>query len=67
MADKIKCKKEPNPNDITRGLANRFPSFGGGWVTPGNPISAALRDVPPCFAAGVDIREVVDYVLAYGK
>lgn len=41
----------------------KFRSFGGGYYTPGNPLSAALRDERPQFAAGVDIEEVVRFVI----
>lgn len=48
---------------ITEAVARRFRTFGGGKVTPGNPLSAALKDAAPQFAAGVDVREVVCFVL----
>lgn len=48
---------------IVRYVAANTRSFGGGKVSAwNNPISAALRDYPPQFAAGVDIGEVVDLV-----
>lgn len=28
-----------------------------------NPVAEALKDTPPTFAAGVDVRAVVEYVL----
>lgn len=48
---------------ITNAVAKRFRSFGGGDATPDNPIAAALADRPPCFAACVDISDVVQFVL----
>lgn len=53
-----------NIEDIVTLCAHRFRSFGGGNVSPGNPISAALQSTPAQFAAGVDILEVVRYVIA---
>jgi hypothetical protein len=50
---------------ITTGAAKNFRSFGGGSVTAGNPISEAMKDRPAVFAAGVDIREVVEFVVQY--
>jgi hypothetical protein len=43
---------------------NAFRAFGGGRITPGNPISHALANDPPSFAAGVDIHQVVSFILA---
>lgn len=43
--------------------ARVFPSFGGGRVSNGyNPLADALKDREPMFAAGVDIRQVVEFV-----
>jgi hypothetical protein len=44
-------------------VAARTRTFGGGGVSEGNPIAAALADRPPMFAAGVDVGEVVDLVV----
>ena len=52
-------------NDLVLLVAANFRSFGGGHVTRGNPISHALQDQSPVFAAGVDIREVVEFVLKH--
>lgn len=53
--------------EITKDVTAAFRSFGGG-VDPtggwGNPIAAALKNQPAQFAAGVDIKEVVAFVLA---
>jgi len=50
---------------ITVAVNERFPSFGGGRNrnTNFNPIAAALKDKPPMFAAGVDIEEVVRFIV----
>lgn len=53
--------------DIVAIVANEFRTFGGGSVTPGNPISAALKDSPATFAAGVDVSDVVEMVLELGR
>lgn len=44
--------------------SDHFPSFGGG-IERGQrtPITAATKDKPPTFAAGVDIEQVVRFVL----
>lgn len=44
--------------------ALQFSGFGGGKVTSGNVVSHALQDRPPVFAAGVDVEEVVRFVLS---
>jgi len=49
--------------EITRRTAAQFRSFGGGKTSQWNPIAIALADKPPQFAAGVDIEEVVRFVL----
>lgn len=40
-----------------------FRCFGDGRGHGGNPIAAALADMPPQFAAGVDVADVVRFVL----
>lgn len=45
-------------------IPNYFTVFGAGWVTPGNPISYALKDKPPTFTLGVEVSAVVEFVLA---
>jgi len=54
---------------ITVAMNERFSSFGGGRrrLTGTNPIAAALKDKPPQFSAGVDIEEVVRFVLEEAK
>lgn len=43
-------------------VASRTRTFGGGTTSHGNPIAEALKGCPPCFAAGVDVGDVVDLV-----
>lgn len=57
-------RKETRVQKIVRLTAKKFPSFGGGKTAVGNPISFILKDRPPEFAAGVDIEQVVRFVLA---
>lgn len=53
-----------NIDEITKSVAGAFPSFGGGRKSAGwNPIADALKDNPPVFVAGVDIKAVVKFVL----
>ncbi len=46
-------------------VASRTRTFGGmgGSDKDPNPIAESLKDMPPMFAAGVDVGEVVDLVL----
>lgn len=49
---------------LIRAVCANFRTFGGGQEPAwGNPIAAALKNEPPTFAAGVDVREVVDYIV----
>lgn len=50
-------------DDIVKAVAESFPSFGGGKTSFYNPIANATADKPPMFAAGVDIKAVVNFVL----
>jgi hypothetical protein len=49
-------------DDIVKKVTIRFHTFGGGQDSEFNPITHALKDKPPVFAAGVDVREVVEYI-----
>ena len=51
-------------NEITKEVGSKFRTFGGGQEGFNNPIAAALKDEPFQFAAGVDVKSVVDYVWA---
>ena len=48
---------------IVKIVGQRFRSFGGEQENPYNPISTALRNQSLQFAAGVDIKAVVEVVL----
>lgn len=48
--------------EITQEVAKKFRSFGGGNSNPYNFLSKVLKDNPAQFAAGVDIRSVVNVV-----
>lgn len=55
-------------DDIVLLVQSQFRTFGGGQITSANnPIAHAMKDMPAAFAAGVDVREVVDFVLATAK
>lgn len=50
--------------EIVAAIQRRFRTFGGGKVgDPGNPISHWTKDQPAQFAAGVDVAQVVRFVL----
>lgn len=50
---------------ITSAIAEKFRTFGGGASSSwGNPIAMALANEPAQFAAGVDVKEVVKFVLS---
>lgn len=55
-------------SNITTAIAGNFRCFGAG-STPcaGNPIAHALAEKPAQFAAGVDVAEVVRFVLAQAR
>lgn len=57
----MKIKKT---DQIVNHVAKHFRCFGAGTESNlGNPLSAAMKDKPPCFALGVDVQEVVEFVL----
>lgn len=49
--------------EITAKVSQNFRCFGGARPTDGNPIAATMEGRPPSFAAGVDIAQVVSFVL----
>lgn len=60
----FKLDKEQTINYIVAAVAANFRSFGGGQEPAwGNPLAHALRDKPAQFAAGVDIKEVVEFII----
>lgn len=62
----IRKVKEDEINQIVADVAAEFRCFGQGSspVVQGNLIAEALKDHEPQFAAGVDVREVVEYVIS---
>lgn len=52
-----------NINKLTEITGQRFRSFGGGQGSNWNPVVNALKDNPLQFAAGVDIKDVIVFVL----
>lgn len=61
---KLEGKQSMNTDEIVKAVAASFPSFGGGKGSNGwNPIADALKDKPAQFAAGADIKAVVNFVL----
>lgn len=54
--------------EIVRRIGCQFRTFGGGRVRDeSNPIAVALKDRPLQFAAGIDVAEVVHFVLGVEK
>jgi len=52
-------------DDVVKSIAGKFRTFGGGYESPyGNPLAMALKNEPLQFAAGVDVRSVVDFIVA---
>lgn len=54
---------EQSLSNLVDNIGGHFRTFGGGRGTRDNPISMALIDNPLQFAAGVDVKEVVQFVL----
>jgi hypothetical protein len=52
---------------IVKIVGTNFPTFGGGQMSNFNPITNALSNKPYCFAAGVGVKEVVEFVLKLSK
>lgn len=53
-----------NTDDIVAIIASKFNCFGGGKnSTWGNPLAEALKNQPASFAAGVDVKAVVEAVI----
>ena len=51
-------------SDLVKRTGQYFPTFGGGQLSNYNPIVNALSDKPYQFAAGVDIENVVSFILS---
>lgn len=56
--------EEKKVQRIVRAVTKKFRSFGAGQDSDSNPVAHALKDTAPMFAAGVDIEEVVRFVLS---
>lgn len=52
---------------LTDKVGANFRCFGGGYYNPDNPISIALAENPLRFAAGVDVAEVIEFILKENK
>ena len=59
--------REEQIAEIVEMVRKSFRSMGGGEYTTGNPLSFAMADQPPQFALGVDIKQVVQFVLGAEK
>jgi hypothetical protein len=56
--------QEPILNYLVISISKKFRTFGGGDKdTRNNPIAVALRDKPLQFAVGVDVKEVIEFIL----
>lgn len=51
-------------DDIVRDVTRQFRTFGAGQDSQYNPLTHVLKDKEPSFAAGVDVREVVEFIVA---
>ncbi len=49
---------------IVKEVGERFPTFGGGNPSEDNPIAETLKGESLQFAAGVDVAEVVCFILS---
>jgi len=51
--------------EIVKAIPAEFNTFGGGRGSNWNPLADALKDKPLQFAAGVNVKEVVQFVLEH--
>lgn len=64
MSESKHTPKQMSKTDrLTQLTGQQFRSFGGGQGSNWNPIVNALKDNPLQFAAGVDIKDVVNFIL----
>lgn len=49
--------------ELIKAITHKFHCFGGGKISEFNPITYALKDYPAQFAAGVEVEEVVNFIL----
>lgn len=64
FAIKESTKQEDKIKDIMQKIQINFRTFGGGRSSNTNIIAAALANEPLAFAAGVDVREVIQFVIS---
>lgn len=51
--------------EIVQKVAQRFQTMGGGaQVVDGNPLAITFQNKPPIFALGVDVEQVVRFVVS---
>jgi len=50
-------------NRISYKIVDKFRCFGGGKGSQWNPVAEALKNRSPQFAAGVDVKDVVAFVM----
>lgn len=56
--------RESLQSKLTREVEDRFRTFGGNRADDDmNPLAGALSGRPPCFALGVDVGQVVTFIL----
>jgi hypothetical protein len=59
--------KRKEIDQLVSTITQKFSCFGGGKASNFNPIANALTDKPPMFAAGVDVENVVRFILKESK
>jgi hypothetical protein len=52
---------------IVNEVGERFATFGGGRGSEFNPLAEMMKGRPLVFALGVDVRDVVEFVLERGR
>ncbi len=66
--EQVKEMEKKSIKKIVEAVGDNFRTFGNGKESSwGNPLAAAFEDKPLMFAAGVNVREVVEFVLALTK
>lgn len=65
----MKSAKPATRAEIVTAVTKRFRCFGGGRTEGAewNPLVSVLADDPPTFAAGVDVEDVVTFVMRMAK
>lgn len=63
-------RSKPSVDEIVAEIGTRFRTFGGKTEKPksvSNPLDAWMATSPLTFALGVDVRQVVEFVLSKAK